>query len=235
MQVRQLFDQASSAFSYLLLDEASRQAALIDPVREQLERDLALVSELGAKLVYVLETHTHADHITSAAALARSTGAITCAPELGAACADRHLQDGDALPLGTSVIRVLATPGHTRDSLSFHAAPHVFTGDTLLVRGTGRTDFQDGDAAALYRSITVTLFGLPDETLVWPGHDYRGHTQSSIGEERRFNPRVANKSREEFIAIMHGLKLAPPRLLGVAVPANLDCGRVPQDGVGKPR
>jgi glyoxylase-like metal-dependent hydrolase (beta-lactamase superfamily II) len=225
MLTRQLFDPASSSFSYLVIDEPSGQAALIDPVREQLERDLTLVRELGAQLRYVLETHTHADHITSAAALAQRTGAITGASELGAACAQLHLRDGDTLQLGTTAIRTLATPGHTSDSLSFHVHRHIFTGDTLLVRGTGRTDFQNGDALTLYESITNKLFALPNETLVWPGHDYQGHRVSSIGEERRYNPRLAGKSRQEFAAIMRELKLAPPKLLRVAVPANLDCGR----------
>jgi sulfur dioxygenase len=228
MLIRQLFDQTSFAFTYLVIDEPTRQAALIDPVRGQLERDLTLVHELDAELRYVLETHVHADHVTSAAALAARTGAVTCASELGAACAKLHLRDGDALRLGGIVIRTLATPGHTSDSLSFHAERHLFTGDALLVRGTGRTDFQNGDARSLFDSITTKLFVLPDDTLVWPGHDYRGHALTSIGEERRHNPRIAGKSREEFAAIMRALNLAPPTMLGVAVPANLECGH---DGV----
>jgi glyoxylase-like metal-dependent hydrolase (beta-lactamase superfamily II) len=225
MQVRQLFDQETFTFTYLLIDEATRQAALIDPVREQLQRDLALINELGLNLKYVLETHVHADHVTSAAELAEKTGATTAASELGAACASRHLRDGDTLELGGTKLHVLHTPGHTQDSLSFYADGHVFTGDALFVRGTGRTDFQNGDANALYDSITGKLFALPDATVVWPGHDYRGHAVSSIGEERRHNPRVAGKSREEFKAIMAELKLAPPKKLAIAVPANLACGR----------
>lgn len=224
MLIRQLFDQASCSFSYLLVDEPTRRAALVDPVREQLERDLTLVRQLEAQLCYVLETHVHADHITSAAALAEQTRAVTCASELGASCASRHLRDGDTLALGHSALRVLATPGHTKDSLSFYAPGHVFTGDALLVRGTGRTDFQEGDADTLYASITDRLFGLPDQTLVWPGHDYHGHSHSTIGEERRFNPRLADKTREQFADIMRSLRLAPPRLLKLAVPANLGCG-----------
>jgi sulfur dioxygenase len=227
MRTRQLFDQASFSFTYLLIDEPSRGAVLIDPVREQLERDLTLIHELNVELRYVFETHVHADHVTSAALLVERTRAVTCASEFGAACAERRLQDGDTLLLGSSVIRTLATPGHTRESLSFHAEGQVFTGDALLVRGTGRTDFQGGDASALHASITRKLFALPDETLVWPGHDYHGHTVSSIGEERRYNPRIAGKTREEFVALMGELKLPPPKLLGVAVPANLSCGRDP--------
>src|SRR5450432_1235733 len=191
MLIRQLFDQESCTFTYLLIDEPTRQAALIDPVREQLERDLTLIHELNAELRYVLETHVHADHVTSAAALAQRTGAVTCASELGAACAERLLRDEDTLVLGTTVIRTLATPGHTRDSISFDVRDHLFTGDALFVRGTGRTDLQNGDPLSLYESITNKLFALPDETLVWPGHDYRGHALSSVGEERRYNPRVA--------------------------------------------
>lgn len=225
MLIRQLLDRESSAFTYLLIDEPTRQAAMIDPVLEQLERDLTLIGELNAELRFVLETHVHADHVTSAAALAERTGAVTCASELGAACAERHLRDADTLVLGATVIRTLATPGHTSDSLTFHVQGHLFTGDALLVRGTGRTDFQNGNPIALYESITNKLFVLPDETLVWPGHDYRGHGVSSIGEERRYNPRIAGKNREEFAAIMSELHLAPPKLLQVAVAANLGCGR----------
>ena len=227
MLIRQLFDRESSAFTYLVVgDGPARQAALIDPVREQLERDLTLIRELNVQLKYVLETHVHADHVTSAAAIAARTGAITCASDLGAACAELHLRNGDTLMLGESPILALATPGHTRDSLSFRTHGHLFTGDALLVRGTGRTDFQNGDAAALYDSITE-LFTLPDDTVVWPGHDYRGHTATTIGEERRYNPRFAGKTREAFVEIMQGLTLAPPKMLGVAVPANLGCGRAP--------
>jgi glyoxylase-like metal-dependent hydrolase (beta-lactamase superfamily II) len=225
MLVRQLFDQASFTMTYLLIDQPTRRAALIDPVREQIQRDTSLLRELNVELRFVLETHVHADHVTSAAALAKRTGAITCASALGAACAMRHLKDGDDVVLGSTLIRTLATPGHTNDSLSFHVPGNVFTGDALFVRGTGRTDFQNGDPLTLYDSITKKLFALPDETLVWPGHDYQGQRMSSIGEERRYNPRIAGKSREEFASIMRGLRLDPPKLLQVAVPANLGCGR----------
>jgi len=225
MHVRQLFDANTSSFSYLLIDEATRQAALLDPVREHLDRDLALIGELELDLRYVLETHVHADHVTSAAAVGERTSAITCASRLGAACAQRHLGDGDHLRLGGTVLTVLATPGHTPDSLSYYAGGQVFTGDALLVRGTGRTDFQGGDAGALFDSITRRLFTLPENTVVWPGHDYRGQTRTTIGEERRFNPRLANRSRIAFIALMSDLQLPPPKLLAVAVPANLACGR----------
>jgi glyoxylase-like metal-dependent hydrolase (beta-lactamase superfamily II) len=225
MQVRQLFDQETCTVSYLLVDPTTGQAALVDPVREQLERDLALVRELGVSLRYVLETHVHADHVTSAGTISERTGATTAGSELGAPSIQRHLRDGDELLLGKTVIRVIGTPGHTSDSLSFLADGNLFTGDALFVRGTGRTDFQNGDAGTLYDSITRRLFVLPDETKVWPGHDYRGHAATSLGEERRYNPRLAGKTRDEFIALMNGLKLAPPKKLDVAVPANLACGR----------
>jgi len=163
--------------------------------------------------------------VTGAGALREHAGAVTAASELGASCANGHLRDGDAITIGDVTLRALATPGHTRDSMSFTTPGHVFTGDALFVRGTGRTDFQNGDSGALYDSITQKLFALPDETLVWPGHDYHGHAVSSIGEERRLNPRVAGKTREEFMQIMGELELAPPKKIQIAVPANLACGR----------
>jgi glyoxylase-like metal-dependent hydrolase (beta-lactamase superfamily II) len=229
MLIRQLFDRETSTYSYLVADENTREAALIDPVREQRARDLRLLDELGLTLRLVLETHVHADHVTSAGDLAARTGARTAASSLGASCADIHLRDGDVLALGALEIRALATPGHTRDSMSFVVRDHVFTGDALLVRGTGRTDFQSGDAGTLYDSITGKLFTLPDTTTVWPGHDYRGHAASTIGEEKRHNPRLAGKTREQTIAILQALKLDPPRHIAQAVPANLACGRAAQE------
>lgn len=226
MFLRQLFDKDSSTYSYLIADERSKQAALIDPVDSQVERDLGLVRELGVELVYVLETHVHADHVTGAGELRLRTSARSCASAAGAPCVDLKLHHGDRLSLGDLTIEVLATPGHTDDSLSFAAGGHVFTGDALLIRGTGRTDFQNGDAAQLYDSITRVLFGLPDATVVLPGHDYKGLSSSTIGEERAHNPRLAGKSREEFVKIMGALALPPPKRLDVAVPANRACGRV---------
>lgn len=224
MLLRQLFDAETSTYTYLLADETTREAALIDPVLEQVERDLKLVEELGLKLVLVLETHVHADHVTSAGALRERTGATVAASGRGAPCVDRKLVHGDVVRLGGLEVKVLETPGHTDDSLSFLCEGHLFTGDTLLIRATGRTDFQNGDPGQLYDAITGHLFTLPDDTAVYPGHDYAGHARSSIGEEKRHNPRLAGKTRDAFITLMKSRQLPPPKKLAVAVPANRACG-----------
>ncbi len=222
MQVRQLFDRESSTYSYLVIDGG--EAVLIDPVREQIERDLALIGELGVRLTHVIETHVHADHVTAAGALRERTGVPTAASAEGAPCVDRHLAHGSTIRIGGVTLTALATPGHTDDGLSLSVPGAVFTGDTLLVRGCGRADFQNGDAGALYDSITRVLFTLPDDTIVYPGHDYTGRTMSTIGEERRFNPRLAGKTRDQFIALMAALDLPPPQKIAEAVPANRACG-----------
>mgnify|MGYP003574653052 CR=1 FL=1 len=221
---RQLFDNETSTYTYLVADPQTRLAVLIDPVREQVERDLALIDELGFALAYVLETHVHADHITAAGELRERTGAKTVAGALGAECADLHLEHGDTIDLGTVRIEALSTPGHTDDSMSFKVGEHLFTGDTLFIRGTGRADFQNGDPVQLYHSITDLLFALPDATQVWPGHDYKGRTSTTIGEEKRFNPRLAGKSLVEFVDIMNNLDLPAPKKLAESVPANRRCG-----------
>lgn len=226
MLVRQLFDLDSSTYTYLIADPRTKQAALIDPVAHHVERDLSLVSELGLTLVYVLETHIHADHITGAGALRARTGAKTVASNHGAPCVDVGLTHGQVIQLGDLGITALATPGHTNDGISYVAAGAVFTGDTLLIRGCGRSDFQNGDARALYSSITEILFALPEETVVYPGHDYHGMTSSTIAEEKRYNPRVAGKTLADFVEIMENLKLPPPKHLAEAVPANRACGVV---------
>lgn len=224
MLFRQLFDAASSTFTYLVADEGSGEALLIDPVREQLERDVKLVRELGLRLVYSLDTHVHADHVTAAGQLRERFGVRTVAGHRGADCANLMLGQGDVLQLGSLGLQVLETPGHTDDSICYRMADRVFTGDTLLVRGCGRADFQNGDPIALHDSITRVLFSLPDATLVFPGHDYRGMTVTTIGEEKRLNPRLAGKTRDEFVAIMNNLNLPPPAKLAEALPANRACG-----------
>ncbi|MBZ0234966.1 MAG: MBL fold metallo-hydrolase [Deltaproteobacteria bacterium] len=227
MMIRQLFDLETSTYTYLVADPVAGVAALIDPVREQVDRDLQLLRELGLTLTHVLETHVHADHVTAAGTLREKTGATTYASGAGAPCVDVHLRHGDTVQVGAITITARATPGHTDDSMSFSVPGAVFTGDALLIRGCGRTDFQNGNAAQLYESITQVLFALPDDTLVYPGHDYRGRLVSTIGEERRFNPRLAGKSREEFVAIMDQLGLPPPKYIDIAVPANRGCGVTP--------
>lgn len=226
MIFRQLFDKDSSTYTYLVADEATREAALIDPVLEQVERDLGLIGELGLRLTWVLETHVHADHVTAASVLRARTGARTAASSQGAPCVDQPLADGDVIPLGRLALTALATPGHTDDGMTFRLGDALFTGDTLLVRGCGRADFQNGDPGRLFDSLTNVLFAHPDATTVWPGHDYRGFTRTTIGEERAFNPRVAGKSRDEFIAIMNALDLPRPKKLDIAVPANRACGNL---------
>jgi sulfur dioxygenase len=224
MLFRQLWEPDSSTYTYLLADRSTRDAILIDAVREKVDRDLQLVSELGLTLRYVLDTHVHADHVTAAGEIARRTGATSVAGRLGAGCAGVHVERGATLRFGRHQVEVLETPGHTDDSVSYRVSDHVFTGDALLIRGCGRTDFQNGNPDQLYRSITEVLFTLPDETLVHPAHDYRGMTVSSIGEEKRWNPRVAGKSRDEFIEVMRNLKLGNPAKMMEAIPANRACG-----------
>ncbi|MCG5056367.1 MAG: MBL fold metallo-hydrolase [Myxococcales bacterium] len=228
MIFRQLFDPESSTYTYLVADPGTGDAALVDPVREQVERDLKLLADLGLRLSLVLETHVHADHVTAAGLLRERTGARTVASERGAPCADLRVNHGETLKLGQLDVKVLATPGHTDDSLSFLIGDRVFTGDALLIRGSGRTDFQNGSPEHLWHSLTQVLFALPDETLVFPGHDYKGQTVSTIGEEKRHNPRLAGKTREEFIELMNNLNLPPPKKLAESVPANRGCG-LPQN------
>lgn len=218
MTIRSLFDPDTSTYTYLVFDEASRRAALIDPVIERVDRDLGLVRDLGLSLELVLDTHIHADHVTSAGELRDRTGAKTGrAAAYGPGCADLALRGGDRLSLGSTSIEVRETPGHTVGCVSFVVRDEdrieaVMSGDALFVRGTGRTDFQGGRARTLFHSIREQLFTLPDETIVYPGHDYRGHHTTTIGEEKRLNPRIAlERSEDEFVRIMAELKLAPPK------------------------
>lgn len=224
----QLYEHESSTYTYLIADPVTGEAALIDPVIETVERDIALIQDLGVKLKYILDTHVHADHITGAGEIRRRTGAQTALSE-GArvACVDMSLKDGQTLKLGQLEIRCLSTPGHTDSCMSYVCAGRVFTGDALLIRGTGRTDFQQGSPEKMYNSIHEKLYTLPEDTQVYPGHDYRGQTSSTIGLEKKFNPRIAlGRSKAEFVKIMSELKLANPKKIHEAVPANMACGQV---------
>jgi len=226
MKIEQLFDAATGTYSYLLWHEESKQAALIDSVLEQFDRDVKLIKQLGLALKYTLETHVHADHITASGLLREEFGSAVMVHESsGLKCADRFLSDNDSLALGDDSIRVIYTPGHTDTCVSFDIEGAVFTGDALLIDGCGRTDFQSGDAKTLYHSITKKLFTLDDATVVYPGHDYLGLTASTIAREKAFNSRLGNKQTEEgFVAIMDGLNLELPKRIDIAVPGNMQCG-----------
>lgn len=222
----QLFDTESSTFTYILSVPGNNEAVIIDPVDHHLERDLAHLERLGLKLAYVLETHAHADHVTSAGKLRELTGAKACVPSgCGIPPAEVQLKDGDVISFGDSEhIAVLHTPGHTAGSMCYVWRGNVFTGDTLLINGCGRTDFQSGSAQDLYESASNKLFTLPDDTRVWPGHDYKGQSVSTIGWERRNNARLANRTCEQFVELMRKLDLPKPKLIDVAVPANRNLG-----------
>ena len=226
MIFKQLFDTETWTYTYLIADSASKEAVLIDPVNTHVDDYIALLDAHGLQLSYTLETHVHADHITASGLLRQRLGSQTAVSRLcGAETADVQIQDGDIFKLGSGEqIKVIATPGHTGGSISFLWRDRVFTGDALLIGGCGRTDFQGGDAGVLYDSITQRLFTLPDETLVYPGHDYQGRWVSSIMQERTTNLRLTGKTREQFIEIMNNLNLPKPRLIDAAVPANRYCG-----------
>jgi len=222
---RQLFDHTSSTYTYLLASWAGGEALIIDPVLERVERYLKLIEELDLKLVKAVDTHLHADHITGLGALRDHTKCITVMGEQsGVDVVSMRVSDGDRLSIEGISLGVIYTPGHTDDSYSFTLPDRVFTGDTLLIRGTGRTDFQNGDARQQYESIFNRLLKLPDETLVFPAHDYKGDTVSTIGEERAHNPRLQVGSIEEYAALMAGLNLPNPKMMDVAIPANLRQG-----------
>src|SRR5262245_2021252 len=218
MIFRQLFDPQSSAYTYLLADGG--EAVLIDPVYDEAPRDAALVRELGLRLVATLETHVHADHVTGGWNLKHRLGsAIAVSAEGGAEGADRYLEDGDTVPFGTRHLEVRATPGHTKGCLTYVLDDRTmaFTGDCLLIRGCGRTDFQQGDARRMYRSVHQKIFSLPDTCLLYPAHDYRGLTASSVGEERRFNPRLGGElSEDDFVGYMNNLGLPHPKQMEIA-------------------
>ena len=232
MLFRQLFDQQSSTYSYLLADKTGGEAVLIDPVYEQVRRDEALLEELDLKLLYTLETHVHADHVTGAWLLRHRTGSqIALSRQGGAEGADRYLDHGDKIAFGERYLTVRATPGHTAGCVTYvlDTEGMAFTGDCLLIRGCGRTDFQGGDAGELYRSVHTQIFTLPSDCCLYPGHDYRGLTVTSVGEEKAFNPRLGGQlSQSDFTVYMDNLGLDHPKKMDIAVPANLKCGK-PQD------
>jgi glyoxylase-like metal-dependent hydrolase (beta-lactamase superfamily II)/rhodanese-related sulfurtransferase len=232
MLFRQLFDRESSTYTYLLADERTRAALIIDPVLEQFDRDRTLIEELELRLEYALDTHVHADHVTGVGLLRQHFGAVSVMSERGGAvCAERLVKQGDRVAFGEHELEVRETPGHTNGCLTYvcHEAVAAFTGDALLVRGSGRTDFQQGSSARLYRSVQEQIFSLPDATTVWPAHDYRGRTATSVGEERRLNPRLGGgRSLDDFERIMRELVLPRPAKMDVAIPANLACGLAPQ-------
>jgi sulfur dioxygenase len=225
MLFRQLFDATSGTYTYLLASRRGGEALIIDPVLEKVDRYIQLVKELDLKLVKAVDTHLHADHITGLGALRDRTQCVTVMGEESKVdVVSMRLAEGDKLTIEGMALDVLYTPGHTDDSYCFTMADRVFTGDTLLIRGTGRTDFQHGDARAQFDSIFNKLLRLPDETLVFPAHDYKGETVSTIGEEKAFNPRLQVKSIDEYVALMASLDLPNPKMMDVAVPANMRVG-----------
>lgn len=225
MIFRQLFDHESSTYTYLLAERRDGEALLIDPVLERTEQYVKLIDELGLDLVLAIDTHIHADHVTALGSLRETTDCATAMGEMTRTeCISMHFREGDKLKADGLSLQVLYTPGHTNDSYSFLLPDRVFTGDTLLIRGTGRTDFQNGDPASQYDSLFGQLLTLPEDTLVYPAHDYNGMTVSTIGEEKLYNPRLQVSGKEEYVTLMNGLVLDNPRLMDVAVPANRRCG-----------
>jgi len=230
MIFRQLFDSTSGTYSYLLASRSGGEALIIDPVLEKVDRYLQLIRELDLKLVKAVDTHLHADHITGLGALRDRTHCVTVMGESTKAdVVSMRLAEGDKLTIEGLSLDVLYTPGHTDDSYSFLMGDRVFTGDTLLIRGTGRTDFQNGNARAQYDSLFGKLLRLPDETLVFPAHDYKGDTVSTIGEEKRYNPRLQVKSIDEYVTLMANLNLPNPKMMDVAVPSNMKIGLAQQE------
>jgi len=226
LYVKQMFDRSSCTYTYLLADPNTHEGAIIDAVEEQLDRDLKFIGELGIELLYIIETHIHADHVSSAGLLRQLTGAkIVYSQYAAVKSIDIEVKEGDVLPLGQYNIRAIRTPGHTNGCMSYYVDGMAFTGDTLLIRGCGRTDFQQGNPKDLYNSITKKLFSLADDTIIYPGHDYNGNICSTIAEEKKWNPRIGlQKSLDDFIQIMNHLNLDLPAKINVAVPANESCG-----------
>ncbi len=227
---QQLFEAETSTYTYIIADAKTKQAAIIDPVLETVDRDIKLIQELGLKLIYALDTHIHADHITGAGELRKRLGIKTAvSAQANVDCVDIPLDDGQQLMLGEKPIQIIETPGHTNTCLSFLFEGMVFTGDALLIRSCGRTDFQQGSSEKLFESVREKIFKLPDDTIVYPGHDYRGHTSSTVAAEKKYNSRLKESiDLDGFKKIMSELKLANPKKIHEAVPANMACGR-PKD------
>lgn len=222
----QLFEKESSTYTYLLGDPVSSEAVIIDPVHETVERDTKLISELGLKLKYILETHVHADHITGSGELRNRTGSqIALSGAYSATCPDIALTDGQELSFGRHKVKALSTPGHTIGCVTYSIQDMLFTGDALLIRGCGRTDFQGGSSETLFHSVRDKIFAQSDDTYVYPAHDYKGIPRTTVGLEKRLNPRLKlDNSLEDFIKIMSELKLDYPKKIQVAVPSNMQCG-----------
>ena len=226
MIFRQLFDSDSSTYTYLLASRQGGEAVIIDPVLDSTNMYIELVHQLDLKLVYAIDTHTHADHITALGTLRDRTQCVTLMGEQTRAdCVSRGVVDGEQIDVDGLSLQAIFTPGHTNESYSLVMPDRVFTGDVLLYRGTGRTDFQGGDPHKSWNSIINRLFRLSDETQVYAAHDYKGWTVSTIGEEKHFNPRLAGKTEQQYVDIMNNLKLPNPKLMDIAVTANLACGK----------
>ena len=231
MIFRQLFEKESSTYTYLLASRPGGEALIIDPVKEQAEAYLQLIKELDLKLVIAVDTHTHADHVTALGDLRSATACVTMMGDhTRAECVSAQFRDGETIGVDGVKLKALYTPGHTDESFSLVMADRVFTGDALLIRGTGRTDFQNGDSYAAYDSLFNKLLKLPEDTRVYPAHDYKGWTVSTIGEEKRHNPRLQVKNAAEYAELMSKLKLPNPKMMDVAVPANLRCGEPARQG-----
>ncbi|MES9988381.1 MAG: MBL fold metallo-hydrolase [Candidatus Thiodiazotropha endolucinida] len=225
MVFRQLYDHESSTYTYLLAERMGGEALLIDPVKSNVDQYIQLVNELDLQLVMAVDTHIHADHVTGLGALRQSTDCASAMGEMTKSdCVSLHFKEGEKLSVDNLHLDILYTPGHTDDSYSFVLPDRVFTGDTLLIRGTGRTDFQNGDPAAQYDSLFNKLLKLPEQTLVYPAHDYHGMTVSTVWEEKHYNPRLKVSDKQAYVELMNSLKLDNPRMMDIAVPANRKCG-----------
>ena len=231
MITRQLIDYDTYSYSYLIADQVSENAVIIDPVMGRAEQYIKLLEQLELNLVFSLETHIHADHVTASGKLRDCTGCQTLVgAQANVDCVSDVFFDGEEIVVGEIKLKALSTPGHTSDSYCFYLQNSenkiLFSGDTLLIRGTGRTDFQNGDPAQLYHSLTEKILTLPEETVVYPGHDYNGATVSTIGEEKLYNPRLKVSGKAEFVELLNSLQLAEPKYMNIAVPANLNCGKI---------